>query len=197
MCSHVQKELNEDKSVEVSQVIREWLEEKNKSLDYIYQYDQPTTTPCSRQELSEGDVRGRACDPYIAVEDIDLNQVEEIISINSSKRLKRISGRCGVKLRDGTELTGSWREGLRQGLGSLCSPHLEQQGITMLAGTYTDGQLSGVARLHMTDGSIREGWFINGFADGPFKGDIKVTLCSYLWQPGVDLNVFRELGVSG
>ena len=108
------------------------------------------------------------------MEDIDPSQVEEILSINSSKRLNRISGRCAVKLRDGTEIMGSWRDGVRQGLGSLCSPHLENLGVNMLAGSYSDGRLTGVARLHMKDGSIREGWFLNGFAEGPFKGDIKV-----------------------
>ena len=81
-----------------------------------------------------------------------------------------------MRLRDGTELIGSWREGVRQGLGSLSSPRLEQQGITMLAGSYSDGFLTGVGRLHMKDGSIREGWFRAGIAEGPFKGDIKVTL---------------------
>merc|ERR1719411_1999829 len=77
---------------------------------------------------------------------------------------------------------GSWRDGVRQGLGSLCSPHLEKLGVNMLAGSYSDGRLTGVARLHMKDGSIREGWFINGFADGPFKGDIKGTGCVWVGQ---------------
>ena len=172
MCNHVQNELNEDKAVEVSQVIREWLEEKTRSLDYIYKYDPPQD---EELELRPSD-GGGACDPYITVEDIQPSQVEEIVSINSSKRLERISGRCAVRLRDGTELIGSWREGVRQGLGSLSSPRLEQQGITMLAGSYSDGFLTGVGRLHMKDGSIREGWFRAGIAEGPFKGDIKVTL---------------------
>ena len=182
MCHHVQNELDEDKATEVSQVLREWLEDKTKSLDYIYKYDPPTQSP-SLEELSEGGDGdeggdggdgGRVCDPYMTVEDIDPSEVEEIINLHSSKRLSRISGRCAVKLRDGTEIMGSWRDGVRQGLGSLCSPHLEDLGVNMLAGSYSDGRLTGVARLHMKDGSIREGWFINGFADGPFKGDIKV-----------------------
>ena len=119
-------------------------------------------------------VERRACDPYIGLDDIEGKDVEEIVSINSSKRLKRISGRCNVRLVDGTEIIGSWREGVRQGLGSLSSPRLDTLGITMLAGNYQDGYLTGVGRIHMKDGSIREGWFVNGFADGPFKGDIKV-----------------------
>ena len=163
--------------MEVSQVIREWLEDKTRSLDYIYKYDPPTPSGC--QELSEADVGGvggRVCDPYITVEDIEPSQVEEIVSLTSSKRLERISGRCGVRLRDGTEVTGSWREGVRQGLGSLSSPHLDDLGVAKLAGSYTDGQLTGVARLHMKDGSIREGWFLHGLAHGPFKGDIKVKV---------------------
>ena len=169
--------MNEDKAVEVSQIIREWLEEKNRSLDYIYKYDPPPPPPPPPEEvrptLSDGD---GACDPYITVEDIAPSEVEEIVSIISGKRLERISGRCAVRLRDGTEVIGSWREGVRQGLGSLCSPRLERQGINLLAGSYSDGFLTGVARLHMTDGSIREGWFSHGVADGPFKGEIKVRL---------------------
>lgn len=173
MCQHVQNELDEDKAVEVSQVLRDWLEDKTKSLDYIYKYD-PPTQPQRLEELSDGDVGGLACDPYITVEDIEPSEVEEIVSIHSSKRLDRISGRCVVKLRDGTEILGSWRDGVRQGLGSLCSPGLENLGVNMLAGSYTEGRLTGVARLHMKDGSIREGWFSSGYAEGPFKGDIKV-----------------------
>ena len=170
--------MNEDKAVEVSQIIREWLEEKNRSLDYIYKYDPtPPPSPPPPEEVrptpSDGD---GACDPYITVEDIAPSEVEEIVSIISGKRLERISGRCAVRLRDGTEVIGSWREGVRQGLGSLCSPRLERQGINLLAGSYSDGFLTGVARLHMTDGSIREGWFSHGVADGPFKGEIKVRL---------------------
>ena len=172
MCNHVQNELNEDKAVEVSQVIREWLEEKTRSLDYIYKYDPPQDEELGPRP-SDG---GGACDPYITVEDIAPSEVEEIVSIISGKRLERISGRCAVRLRDGTEVIGSWREGVRQGLGSLCSPRLELQGINLLAGSYLDGFLTGVARLHMTDGSIREGWFSHGVADGPFKGEIKVRL---------------------
>ena len=196
MCHHVQNELDEDKAVEVSQVLREWLEDKTKSLDYIYKYDPPSPPP--RHELSEGDVGGRVCDPYITVEDINPTQVEEILSLSSSKRLKRISGRCAVKLRDGTEILGSWRDGVRQGQGSLCSPHLEKLGVDLLAGSYTDGRLTGVARLHMKDGSIREGWFINGVAEGPFKGDIKVcsTLDSSTDRCSTEC-VCRGLAVSG
>ena len=174
MCHHLQNELDEDKAVEASQALRKWLEDKTKSLDYIYKYDPPPPPPEElRPGLSDGD---GACDPYITVEDIAPSEVEEIVSINSGKRLERISGRCAVRLRDGTEVIGSWREGVRQGLGSLSSPRLEKEGIKMLAGNYSDGFLTGVARLHMTDGSIREGWFSHGVADGPFKGEIKVRL---------------------
>ena len=151
-----------------------WLEEKNKSLDYIYKYDPPAPAdePSARQFKGQAD--RRVCDPYVHLDDIDEQDVEEIVSINSSRRLKVISGRCNVRLQDGTEIIGSWRGGVRQGLGSLASPRLERLGISMLAGSYQDGHLTGVGRIHMQDGSVREGWFLQGFADGPFKGDIKV-----------------------
>ena len=149
------------------------LEEKTKNLDYIYRYDPPTEL--SSVENREGDaLERRVCDPYVSQEDVEEKDVVEIVSINSCKRLKVISGRCSVRLEDGTEIIGSWRGGVRQGQGSLMSPQLESLGITMLTGNYQDGYLTGVGRLHMQDGSVREGWFLNGFADGPFKGDVKV-----------------------
>ena len=173
LCKSFQSDVDEDEAGKVSEVIRAWLEEKTKNLDYIYRYDPPTEL--SSVENREGDaLERRVCDPYVSQEDVEEKDVVEIVSINSCKRLKVISGRCSVRLEDGTEIIGSWRGGVRQGQGSLMSPQLESLGITMLTGNYQDGYLTGVGRLHMQDGSVREGWFLNGFADGPFKGDVKV-----------------------
>ena len=48
--------------------------------------------------------------------------------------------------------------------------------MAMLAGNYTSGRLAGVGRIHMTrDETVRQGWFVDGVADGPFKSEVKVV----------------------
>jgi hypothetical protein len=83
-------------------------------------------------------------------------------------------------LKDGTELIGSWQNGRRNGQGSVSGPFLEHLGVQMLAGNYVDGVLSGIGRIHMSDESVREGWFFGGRADGPFRGAVKVVCFVFL-----------------
>mgnify|MGYP001333658270 FL=1 len=33
-----------------------------------------------------------------------------------------------------------------------------------------------ISRVHMVDGSVREGWFLNGKLHGPVRGACKVSL---------------------
>ena len=47
--------------------------------------------------------------------------------------------------------------------------------MKLLAGNYVNGVLSGVGRIHMNDDSVREGWFLNGLAEGAFRGTVKVN----------------------
>jgi hypothetical protein len=43
------------------------------------------------------------------------------------RELEKLCGRdCVVKLKNGEELNGAWREGKREGLGALYSPRLEK-----------------------------------------------------------------------
>ena len=144
----------------------------NKSLDYIYNHE-PT---CDQEEITKyTNIDNKVCDPFFSIEEIDEDEIEEIINIATNKKIAKAQGKCAVRLRDGTELIGRWQGGVRQGQGSTSSPALERLGVSMLAGSYRDGALTGVGRAHMTDGSVREGWFSQGFAHGPWKGDIKVT----------------------
>jgi len=46
--------------------------------------------------------------------------------------------------------------------------------VAALCGSYEAGLLQGRGRLHMLDGSIREGLFHNGCLHGPVKGTTKV-----------------------
>jgi len=170
---NVENDFNEEAAQSVAENIKQWLLEMNKSLNYLYTYE-PSDEDEERLE-NIFDYEHRVCDPYIYVEDIDEDDVDEIINIVNNKRITKIQGKCSVKLKDGSEIIGRWQNGIRQGQGSYCSPALERLGVSMLAGSYSDGCLTGVARAHMMDGSIREGWFVYGFADGPFKGDIKGT----------------------
>ena len=59
---------------------------------------------------------------------------------------------------------------------SWCDCSAERLGVAMLAGNYTSGRLAGVGRIHMTrDETVRQGWFVDGVADGPFKSEVKVV----------------------
>ena len=63
----------------------------------------------------------------------------------------------------------------RYGAGGTASRALEQLGVAALSGSYEAGLLQGRGRLHMLDGSIREGWFHNGRLHGPVRGITKVS----------------------
>ena len=168
----MQNDVNEEVSQKVAKSIKAWLTEMNKSLNYIYDHE-PPEDEC--EDISNiDDTDNRVCDPYISVDDIDEDDIDEVTNIVNNKKIAKVQGKCSVRLKDGAEIIGRWQNGVRQGQGSYCSPELETIGIKMLAGSYTDGFLTGVTRIHMADGSVREGWFLNGFANGPFKGDIKV-----------------------
>ena len=165
----------------------------NKSLDYIYNYE-PT---CDEEEvLKLINTDNKVCDPFLSIEDIDEDDIEEIINIATNKKIAKAQGKCAVRLRDGTELIGRWQGGARQGQGSTSSPALERLGVSMLAGSYRDGGLAGVGRAHMLDGSVREGWFHQGFAHGPWKGDIKVSSEAIIKNTNDD-DVCRVRGLSG
>ena len=167
--SSFQNDVNEKLAQNVAKTIKSWLTEMNRSLDYIYNFEPPS---------DEEDIQfnnNKICDPYVTINDIDEEEIEEIINIANNKKIAKIQGKCAVKLKDGTEIIGRWQSGVRQGQGSTTSPGLERLGVSMLAGSYRDGYLAGVGRAHMMDGSVREGWFQQGFANGPWKGDIKVT----------------------
>ena len=168
----MQNDVNEEVSQKVAKSIKAWLAEMNKSLNYIYDHE---PTEDEYEDIPNiDDIDNRVCDPYISVDDIDEDDVDDVTNIVNNKKIAKVQGKCSVRLKDGTEIIGRWQNGVRQGQGSYCSPELEAMGIKMLAGSYTDGFLTGVTRIHMANGSVREGWFLHGFANGPFKGDIKV-----------------------
>ena len=101
-------------------------------------------------------------------------------SLTTYKPVTMLRGRCFIKLRDGSEIQGTWRQGRRDGTGSLSSPGLERLGVLAVAGNYRDGVLQGLGRVHMLDGAIWDGWFLNGKLHGPVRGYCKVGFFRYL-----------------
>ena len=175
---NVQNDVNEEAAVKTAKIIKAWLVGMNRSLNYIYNYI-PAEDDLNYSSININK-HNRLCDPIVNISDVSQDEIEEIVNIVNNKKVTKVQGKCNVKLKDGTEIIGRWQDGVRQGQGSYCSPELETMGVTMLCGSYCDGHLTGVARVHMADGSIREGWFVEGFADGPFKGDIKVSMFQLL-----------------
>ena len=163
-----------------SLAIKQWLENMEKKLDFIYLYEDDSEEEDDIESEEEIDSEleyqtDSVYDPFISLDDIPDESIEEILSLATSKRLSKIQGRCILRLTDGTEIIGSWQGGYRNGLGSVSSPILNRLGVNMLAGTYRDGYLDGIGRIHMMDGTIREGRFKRGKADGPFRGSVKVV----------------------
>jgi len=194
---NVQNDVNEEVSQKVAKSIKAWLTEMNKSLNYIYDHE---PTEDEYEDIPNiDDIDNRVCDPYISVDDIDEDDIDEVTNIVNNKKIAKVQGKCSVRLKDGTEIIGRWQNGVRQGQGSYCSPELEAMGINMLAGSYIDGFLTGVTRIHMADGSVREGWFLHGFANGPFKGDIKGTGTVWLgcYKRGVPFGFCWEAVLGG
>ena len=78
------------------------------------------------------------------------------MSIATDKIIPKVQGKCLLRLQDGTELTGSWQTGRRNGQGSVSGPFLERFGVEKLSGCYRDGALCGIGRIHVKDGFCDE-----------------------------------------
>ena len=116
---------------------------------------------------------GKICDPYVLLRETD-ERIEEMRSLRTYKPINLLRGRCFIKLKDGTELQGTWRQGRREGPGMATTPDLEKLGVLAVSGNYRDGVLQGLGRVHMLDESIWDGWFLNGKLHGPVRGYCKV-----------------------
>ena len=171
---NIQSDINEEASHRVAVTIRQWLDEMNKNLEYVYNFE--PSCDYEQSEVKPINTENRICDPYITVDDINENDIEDITNIANNKKISQIQGKCAVRLRDGTELTGRWVAGARQGPGTCCSPQLERLGVRLLSGSYRDGCLAGVVRAHYRDtGEVREGWAAGGLAEGPWRGEVRGT----------------------
>ena len=141
----------------------------DKKLDYIYNYQIQEEYYSGEEDEEEYEFESEekgedenekkcfkncVCDPFISIDKIKEDSIEEIVSIASKKSLTKVQGKCLLKLKDGTELIGSWQNGRRNGQGSVSSPFLEQHGVQMLAGNYVYGLLSGIGRIHMSKGRM-------------------------------------------
>ncbi len=93
------------------------------------------------------------------------------------------TGPCTVRLRNGDELSGTFRGGLRQGRGSTAGANLLHHGVVLLRGAYRDGVLVGPGSAVLAQGGepigggvaqcgrvLLEGVFNDGYLEGPVRG---------------------------
>ena len=95
----------------------------------------------------------------------------ESIETASGKEVDRenCSGKLTVRLKTGEELTGKFVDGGREGVGFILGGRLEKIGVTGIHGIYQGGVLSGRGKVTMSDGSVREGTFQEGYFHGPCR----------------------------
>jgi len=166
----ISKSEDNKETISEGEKVREWLQEIKKSLNFIY-HNKPKEL--SVDEAFKGGAKFKIFDPYTDLGSKRLKErIVEVIGIRSkSRELEKLCGRdCVVRLNNGEELQGAWREGRRVGLGSLYSPRLEKLGVAHISGCYDEGVLSGQGKLYLTDDTIREGWFQHGYCHGPVRG---------------------------
>ncbi|XP_023336392.1 uncharacterized protein LOC111707507 isoform X2 [Eurytemora carolleeae] len=163
---------DDEESSSACEYISSWLARMEKRLDFIYDYEEPEYGELEQEYLSGTD--GKICDPYVLLRETD-ERIEEMRSLRTYKPINLLRGRCFIKLKDGTELQGTWRQGRREGPGVATTPDLEKLGVLAVSGNYRDGVLQGLGRVHMLDESIWDGWFLNGKLHGPVRGYCKVA----------------------
>ena len=116
----------------------------------------------------------RVFDPYY---DIGPEEVLEVEGKTDPKTGEPV-GRCTLKLRNGDEVFGTFRNGLRHGRGSIEGDNLLQHGIHHLRGFYRDSILIGEGRAVLPPNSLwslphsmnLEGIFNDGYLEGPVRG---------------------------
>ena len=116
----------------------------------------------------------RVFDPYYDLDPADIAEVEGKVS----KATGQPVGLCTVKLTNGDDLFGTFRNGLRQGKGSIEGVNLLNHGLVNIRGFYKDSVLMGLGRAILAEGSMwelphrinLEGVFNDGYLEGPVRG---------------------------
>lgn len=118
----------------------------------------------------------RVFDPYY---DIDADDIEEIEDGTANPQTGMPVGVCTVRLKNGDELQGTFRKGLRQGRGSIEGENLLKHGLICVKGMYKDGVLMGLGKAMLVQSSLwngvksrvtLEGVFNDGYLEGPVRG---------------------------
>jgi histone-lysine N-methyltransferase SETD7 len=163
---------------EARNIVFNWLDHLRKKIDFIYVNKAEDLVLTNDLK----DIEGRVCDPYVSNQDPFLrDNVREIRNTITDDIVDKINGKCAVTLKNNEQCHGNWVKGKRVGLGSfLGGNRLDELGITMIAGEYIEGCLTGHVRMTMLDESVREGWFQQGFLHGPVKGTDKLRQLTYV-----------------
>ena len=102
----------------------------------------PETFDCEKASIEEeDDVEACTDDEYRVGDPLSRLEVEDILSVEGRRDPEgRPLGRCLVLLRTGDELGGVWRSGVREGLGTVRGPSLEERGIRSIRGKEWGGE---------------------------------------------------------
>jgi histone-lysine N-methyltransferase SETD7 len=117
----------------------------------------------------------RVFDPYY---DFGLDEISRVDGKVDPKTGQPL-GICTVMLKNGDEIFGIFKNGLRQGRGSIEGVNLMKHGILIVKGFYKDSVLSGRGKAILAAGSMwdtysenihLEGVFNDGYLEGPVRG---------------------------
>ena len=80
------------------------------------------------------DIGMRICDPYVCAEEFG-GIIDEVRSMRSYKIVDEVKGQCIVMLKNGEQCVGTWRNGKREGQGTvLGGTRLESLGVYLITG---------------------------------------------------------------
>ena len=133
---------------EIQYNIRKWLDKvKNNDISSLF-----TCPP--EDEIDEYISKGKSMDPYADFSGV--TQYQYMFNWDGRKDPKgRVSGSGTVKFHNGDEISAFFRQGLREGKGSVCTTDVS------IIGEFKSNQLCGLAKV-VRDKYSTEGYLING-----------------------------------
>jgi hypothetical protein len=114
----------------------------------------------------------RVFDPYYDISPEDIECIEGKKGADGKP-----IGQCNVTLKNGDNVFGLFKKGIRQGRGAIEGSNCSKHGLVGLRGFYKDGVLTGEGRAILVPGAwsgvtrlTLEGVFCNGYLEGPVRG---------------------------
>eukprot|EP00092_Neocalanus_flemingeri_P005708 GFUD01006148.1.p1 GENE.GFUD01006148.1~~GFUD01006148.1.p1 ORF type:complete len:499 (+),score=146.27 GFUD01006148.1:42-1538(+) len=104
-------------------------------------------------------------DPYIT---INVEEIDEVDGHVSKTGLP--VGMAMVALKNGVTCFGNWKDGQREGVGKTSGPGMKCRGVTCISGSYNNGVLEGLGKVETVEGLTLTGRFDRGYLEGIVVG---------------------------